>query len=474
MMTECIPRQLHFAKLGRRRVTASFDGGHLTSDGGGVLLGETDKRIGMLDRLSRCFTDHRDPGRIEHSARDLIAQRIFADALGYEDLNDHDSLRADPLLALLVGKADITGADRPRSRDKGRPLASSSALNRLELSRPEDAPTHRYKRIAADTGEMDLLYWDLCIEAHPRPPRRIVLDLDATDDPLHGRQEGRFFHGYYRCYCYMPLYVFWRDHLLLCRLRTADTDPGAGVVEELIPLIARIRSAWPDTEIVLRADSGFARDETMAWCEEEGLYYVFGLARNPRLQQMLGKALQKSRRRHLATGMPSRRYRQLRYRTLKTWSRGRRVIGKAEWIGKSNPRFVVTNLPRNRIGKQDLYEKLYCPRGDMENRIKEMQLGLFADRTSAATIAANQLRLYFSGFAYVLLCALRRLGLEGTGDERLQAGGLRLKFLKVAARMRITHRRIWLSLPSAYPWRREFAGMADRLARLPIHNMAPG
>ena len=474
MMTECIPRQLHFAKLGRRKVTASFDGGHLTSDGGGVLLRETDRRLGLLDRLARCFTDHRDPDRVEHSVRDLIAQRVFAQALGYEDLNDHDALRSDPLLAMLVGKGDVTGADRRRRRDRGKPLAAAASLNRLELSRPEDAPAHRYKRIAADHAKLDELLWDLFLEAHDLPPERIVLDLDATDDPLHGKQEGRFFHGYYRYYCYLPLYVFCGDHLLLCRLRTAATDPGAGVAGELVPLIARIRSAWPDTEIVLRADSGFARDQTMAWCEGEGAYYVFGLSRNPRLQKMLAKALQKSRRRHLATGMPSRRYRQLRYRTLDSWSRSRRVVGKAEWIGKPNPRFVVTNLPRSQIGRQDLYEKLYCPRGDMENRIKEMQLGLFADRTSAATLAANQLRLYFSGFAYVLLSGLRRLGLEGTGDGRLQAGGLRLKFLKVAARIRITHRRIWLSLPSAYPWRKEFARMAARLARLPAHHMAPG
>ncbi|MDE2936409.1 MAG: IS1380 family transposase, partial [Chloroflexota bacterium] len=283
------------------------------------------------------------------------------------------------------------------------------------------------------------------------------------------------FDFYHSCYCYMPLYVFCRDHLLLARLRSADSDPGAGVAGELGPLIERIRSRWPDTQIVLRADSGFAREETMAFCEREGIGYVFGLARNPRLQGMLSRALRKSRRRHLATGKPARRYRQLSYRTLKTWSRSRRVVGKAEHLAKgSNPRFVVSSLPPARIGKQDLYEKLYCPRGDMENRIKEMQLSLFSDRTSAATIAANQLRLYFSGFAYVLLEGLRRLGLQGTGNGRLQAGSLRLRFLKVAGRIRITHRRIWISLPGAHPFRPVFAGIVNRLAGIPVYDPSPG
>lgn len=475
MMTECNSRQLHFTSLGRRRVTARFDGGHLTSDAGGPLLAEMDRRLGMLERLADCFLDHRDPDLLEHSVRDLLSQRIFTQALGYEDLSDHDLLRSDPLLAMMVGKKDVTGSDRRRLRDRGRALASSSALSRLERSRPEEASTDRYRRIAADTGKMDSLLWDLCIEAHQRAPDRIVLDLDATDDPLHGRQEGRFFHGYYRSYCYLPLYVFCRDHLLLCRLRTADTDPGAGVAEELSPLIDRLRSAWPDTEIVLRADSGFARDQTMSWCEAEGIFYVFGLSRNARLEKMLARAMAKSQRRHLATGKPMRRYRQFQYRTLKTWSKRRRVVGKAEYLQKgANPRFVVTNLPSSAIGKRDLYEKLYCPRGEMENKIKEMQLALFADRTSSGTMAANQLRLYFAGFAYVLLEGLRRLGLKGTGNARLRCDSLRLRFLKIAGKVRITHRRIWISLPSAYPFQAAFAGIVDRLAEIPVYHPSPG
>ena len=360
-------------------------------------------------------------------------------------------------------------------RDQGRALASSAALNRLELARPGQARSDRYKRIAADTARMDALLWDLFLDSRDRPPRQIILDLDATDDPLHGHQEGRFFHGHYRAYCYLPLYVFCGDHLLLARLRRANTDPGAGVAEELAPMIDQIRQAWPDTEIVLRADSGFARDKTMSWCEANGVCYVFGLARNARLQRMLSKAMAKSRRRHLATGKRSRRFRGFRYRTLKTWSRRRRVIGKAEHLAKGpNPRFVVSNLPSAGSGKQDLYEQLYCPRGDMENRIKEQQLYLFSDRTSSGTLAANQLRLYFSGFAYVLLEGLRRLGLAGTGNARAQCHSLRRRFLKVAARIRITHRRIWLSLPSAYPWQGDFAGALARLSGVPAYQMRPG
>ena len=475
MMTECNSRQLHFSNSGRRKVTARFDGGHLTSDAGGLLVCETDKRLGLTRRLAACFSDHRNPDLIEHSVRDLIAQRVFALALGYEDLSDRDRLRSDPLPALLVGKADVTGQDRRRLRDKGRALAAASSLGRLGRSRPQEAPTDRYRRIGADSAAMDALLRDLYVEARDQPPRRAVLDLDAADDPLHGRQEGRFFHGYYRSYCYLPLYVFCGDRLLLARLRTADSDPGAGVADELTPPISRIGSAWPDTEIVLRADSGFAREETMSWCEEAGVFYVFGLARNPRLQQMLAKALHESRRRHAATGRPSRRYRGFGYRTLKTWSRSRRVVGKAEHLAKGpNPRFAVANLPSAAIGKRDLYEKLYCPRGETENRIEEMQLALLSDRTSSGTIAANQLRPYFSGFAYVLLEGLRRLGLKGTGRARLRCDSLRLRFLKVAGRIRIAHRRIWISLPSAYPFRAAFAGIVDRLAGIPVHHPSPG
>ena len=471
MTTECTPPQLEFGFHGRRRVTACFDGGRLTTDAGGLLLRDTDARIGLLDRMASCFGDYRNPSAVEHTVRDLVSQRVYGLALGYEDLNDHNQLRLDSLMALLVGKSDITGGDRRRARDKGRPLASASGLNRLELSLPEEARGSRYKRTPADGAALDRLLVDLFLEAFEEAPAEIVLDLDATDDPLHGTQEGRFFHGYYRCYCYMPLYAFCGDHLLLARLRRSDQDASAGTVRELTPIVARIREAWPDTRIVLRGDSGFCRERIMAWCEAEGLFYVFGVARTPRLAKRLAKALAKSRRRFHKTGKPSRRFREFPYRTRSSWSRKRRVVGKAEWLEKGgNPRFVVSNLPRSRAGKQPLYEQIYCARGDMENRIKEQQLDLFADRTSTATMAANQLRLCFSSFAYVLLAAMRRLALADTDSDRLQCGTMRLRFLKIAARIRITHRRIWIHLSNAFPWQNDFAQALANLQRKPLYH----
>ncbi len=471
MITECTPSQLEFGRHGRRRVTVRFDGGQLTSEGGGVLLRETEARLGLLERMASCFRDYRNPSAVEHTVRDLVAQRVYGLALGYEDLNDHNQLRRDAFMALLVGKSDITGADRRRTRDKGRPLASASALNRLELSRPGKAAGDRYKRIPADTKALDRLLVDLFLEAHEEAPAEIVLDLDATDDPLHGAQEGRFFHGYYGTYCYMPLYAFCGEHLLLARLRRSNQDGSAGTIRELTPIVARIREAWPEVRIVLRGDSGFCRERIMAWCERQGIGFVFGVARNRRLVRRIGRPLQKSRRRFHATGKASRRFREFRYRTDTSWSRKRRVVGKAEWLAKgANPRFVVSSLRRSRAGKQPLYEQLYCARGDMENRIKEQQLDLFADRTSSATMAANQLRLYFSSFAYVLLAAVRRLALADTGKARLQCGTLRLHLLKVAARVRITHRRIWIHLSDAFPWQNDFAQALANLQRKPLYH----
>ena len=469
MKTECTASDLEFQRHGSRRVTARFDGGRLTSDGGGLLLRETEARVGLLRRMASCFRDYRNPSDVEHTVQDLVSQRVYGLALGYEDLNDHNQLRGDSALALLVGKSDITGMSRRRERDRGRPLASASALNRLELSRWDQAAGDRYKRIAADWGKLDRLLTDVFLEAHDQPPEEIWLDIDATDDPLHGNQEGRFFHGYYRSHCYLPLYVFCGEHLLLSRLRSSNRDASAGTVEELAPIVARIRAAWPESRIVVRGDSGFCREKIMAWCEAEGLGYVLGVARNARLEAKLKPALRKSRRRFAATGKASRRFREFRYRTLSTWSRSRRVVGKAEWLAKgANPRFVVTNLPRSRVGKQALYEQLYCARGDMENRIKEQQLDLFADRTSTATLAGNQMRLYFSSCAYVLMCAMRRLALNGTRYAKAQCGTIRVRLLKIAARLRVTHRRVWLALSSAYPWQDDFAQALDNLRRRPL------
>ena len=468
MATECTPAQLQFHALGRRDVIGRFDGGRITSDGGGVLLRETDLRLGLMDRLAGCFSDHRNANSVEHGVRALVAQRVYALALGYEDLNDHDELRRDSLLALLVGRSDLTGRGRCRARDLGCPLAGSSTLNRLELGTAEGAATDRYKRIAADPEAMDRLLVEVFLESYARPPREIILDLDATDDPLHGRQEGRFFHGYYRHYCYLPLYIFCGEHLLCARLRPSNIDGSAGSVEELTRIVGQIRQRWPTTRIVVRGDSGFCREPLMRWCEARGHGYVFGLARNARLVRALGRELHEAQAEYLRTDEPARRYRDFRYRTRKSWSRSRRVVGKAEHLPKgANPRFVVTNLSVERADARHLYEELYCARGDMENRIKEQQLGLFADRSSSATLRANQLRLYFASFAYLLMHGLRRLGLAGTAHARAQCTTIRLKWLKIGARVRISVRKVWLSFSESYAHPDSFARILAKLRSHP-------
>ena len=468
-MTQCKPAQLEFHALGRREVVGRFDGGRITSDGGGLLLREVDARIGLLPRLAGCFVDYRNPESVEHPVQRLLAQRIYALALGYEDLNDHDVLRSDSLLALLVGKTDVTGEHRVRDRDKGCPLAASSTLNRLELSEPDAAMRSRYKRIAADPEALDRLLVDVFLESYQKPPREIWLDLDATDDPLHGHQEGRFFHGYYGCYCYLPLYIFCGEHLLCARLRSSNRDAADGSVDELRRIVGQIRERWPKTRILIRGDSGFCREAIMRWCEENRVGYLLGLARNERLVRAIGAELHEAYEAHQCSGKPARRFRDFPYRTRKSWSRARRVVGKAEHLAKgANPRFVVTNLPPSRAGARRLYEKLYCARGEMENRIKEQQLGLFADRTSAATMRANQLRLYFASFAYVLLYALRRLGLKGSALARAQCTTIRLKLLKIGARLKITVRKVWLSFSESYPYAKEFAQILAHLRSQPL------
>ncbi len=464
------PIDLEFASHYRRRVRARFSGQLMSSDGGGLILGEVDGRLGLIDRLAVCFADHRNPNAVTHSVRELIAQRVYGIALGYEDLNDHDALRSDPVLAMLCGKKDVTGSDR-----RGKPLASAATLNRLENSAPDAAPADRYRRIAANFQAMDDLLCDLFLEAHPRPPKRIVLDLDVTDDPVHGeQQEGRFYHGYYRSYCFLPLYVYCGQHLLACRLGVSNRDPGADVPEQISRIVERIRRAWPRTEIVLRGDSGFAREKTMAWCEENSVDFVFGLARNQRLVGAIASELSSARYRHRASGRPARFYRDFAYRTLDSWSRSRRVIGKAEHLDRGpNPRFVVTSLSRWQVGPAGIYERSFCPRGEMENRIKEMQLALFSDRTSASAFSANRLRLYFSGFAYVLLSGIRRLCPEAADNGRLRCDTIRLRFLKLAALIRITTRRIWITLPSACPAAQQYRKALAALARIPLYRAAP-
>ncbi len=471
METHCTTEQLLFEGLGRRSVVGAFDGGRLTSDSGVLLLREADRLFDVTGRLAACFTDYRDPERVEHPLQILIAQRVLGLAAGYEDLNDHDRLRDDSALALATGCADVTGAQRLRERDRGHALAGSSTLNRLELGDPDTAKCHRYKKILADGRIIDDLLVDLFLDSERRPPAQVVLDLDATDDRLHGNQEGRFFHGYYGHYCYLPLYITCGEHVLRCRLRRADCDASDGAVEELTVIVAQIRQRWPETKILVRGDSGFCRESIMAWCEDNGVDYVLGLARNARLQRRIAKALRKSRRRSAASGKASRRFREFRYRTLDSWSRSRRVVAKAEWLpgtGGGNPRFVVTSLDRQTIAKQALYEELYCARGDMENRIKEQQLWLFADRTSTATMRANQIRLYFSAFAGILLTILRRVGLQGTELANARFDTIRARLIKLAGRIKVSVRRVRISLSSVYPLQELFAQALTALRAAPV------
>jgi Transposase DDE domain group 1 len=438
MQTECNADLFGFARVEGRSVVAAFDGGKITSDAGGLLLGAADQAVGLIDRFARCFRDSRSEELIEHTVATMVGQRIFGIALGYEDVVDHDELRHDPIIAVLAGKLVAR-------RKNCAPVAGKSTLNRLELG--TDKPT-AYHKIGHDPQAIEDLFVDLFLDAHQRAPRQIILDLDATDDPLHVHQEGRFFHGYYDCYCYLPLYVFSGRHLLAAKLRRSNIDASAGAMEEVARIVAQIRARWPRIRILLRADSGFAREELMRWCELNGVDYLFGLARNVRLTAAITAELEAARHHSDRTGRPARRFKDFTWSTLDSWSRERRVVAKAEWTGGgANPRFVVTSLSRAEHQARHLYEKLYCARGEMENRIKECQLDLFADRTSAATMRANQLRLWFAAMAYVMLCGLRRIALRHTQFAQATCGTIRLKLFKIGALVRVSVRRIkiaWL------------------------------
>ena len=445
MPTQCNVDLFGYEVVEGRQVVAAFDGGDHTTDAGGVLLGATDRTIGLVGRFAACFDDGRAQAQVEHTVAAMVAQRVFAIALGYEDLVDHDHLRHDPVLAVLAGKLDA-------QRQHCAPLAGKSTLNRLEHA---PAAPSRYHKIGHDPAAIEGLFVELFLEAYKAPPKEIVLDLDATDDPLHGHQEGRFFHGYYDCYCYLPLYVFCGRHLLAAKLRRSNIDASAGAVEQVARIVGQIRARWPRVKILLRADSGFARDELMTWCETNGVDFVFGLARNERLVGAIAEDLAAAE--SLAQGGPARRFADFLWRTRDSWSRERRVIAKAEHLPKgSNPRFVVTSLPASAFAARTLYEDVYCARGEVENRIKEQQLDLFADRTSAATMRANQLRLWFASFAYVLLEALRRIGLRHTQFAMATCGTIRLKLLKIGAQVRKSVRRIKIAMASACPYQAEY------------------
>jgi hypothetical protein len=435
-------------------VVAAFDGGAITSDAGALLLGAADRAIKLTERLAACFHDVRRQELIEHEVVTLVGQRVFGIALGYEDLNDHDDLRHDPVMAVLAGKLEA-------KRDECAPVAGKSTLNRLELSRLQAT---RYHKISHNPVAIRRLMVDLFLDAHARAPEEIVLDLDATDDPVHGEQEGRFFHGYYDCYCYLPLYVFCGRHLLAAKLRPASLDAAAGAAGEVARIVAQIRHRWPKVRILLRADSGFAREELMAWCEANGVQFLFGLQQNERLVAEVADELGRAEARSRRTGKPTRSFKEFRYKTRRSWSRHRRVVGKAEFTnGEANPRFIVTSLRRAESKPKYLYEKLYCARGEMENRIKECQLDLYADRTSTATMRANQLRLWLASFAYILVCAVRRIGLHHTRFANATCGTIRLKLLKIGAYVRVSVRRIKFAMASSCPVAAVWGRAARRL-----------
>jgi hypothetical protein len=450
-------------------VEASFDGGHLSSDGGVLLLREVDARLGLTQRFAGCFTDLRKQHLIEHSVLELLRQRVYGLALGYEDLNDHDDLMRDPLLAVALGKRDPEGAGRRREGDRGKALASSSTLNRVELTPPDASEHSRYKKVVYHPQELQDLLVAVFLESFQEAPEELVLDFDATDDPLHGSQEGRFFHGYYGCYCYLPLYVTCGEHLLVAKLRTANRDASEGARDVLAYLVRRIRQCWPEVRIIVRGDSGFAREDLMRWCEENGVHYVLGLAKNVRLLKKIGKELVQARQGYEETKHATRVFTHFLYCTRTSWSRSRRVIAKAEHLEKgANPRFIVTSLGEGYATPKSLYEETYCARGDMENRIKEQQLDLFADRTSTGTFRANQLRLWFSSFAYVLVSATRRLALKGTRMANATCGTIRLKLFKIGARIALSFRRIRIHLASACPYQDVFQQACMNLLHYPL------
>ena len=442
MPTECSADLFGFAPVEGREVVGAFDGGAISSDAGALLLAAADRAIKLTERFAACFDDTRRQHLIEHEVVTLLAQRVFGIALGYEDLNDHDELRHDPMMAVLAGKLAAR-------REDCAPVAGKSTLNRLELSRLQ--PT-RYHKISHNPIAIKRLMVELFLDAHERPAQEIILDLDATDDPVHGEQEGRFFHGYYDCYCYLPLYVFCGRHLLAARLRPASMDAAAGAAQEVARIVAQIRRRWPHVRVLVRADSGFAREELMAWCEANGVHFLLGLQKNDRLIAEIANEIAQAEAKSRRTGKPARYFKDIRWTTRRSWSRERRVVGKAEFTtDEANPRFVVTSLKRAECKPKYLYEKLYCARGDMENRIKECQLDLYADRTSTATMRANQLRLWLASFAYVLLCAVRRIGLHHTPFANASCGTIRLKLLKIGALVRISVRRIKIAMASSCP-----------------------
>lgn len=466
MLTQCTPTRFDFQPLGSRDVVASFDGGRVTSDAGGLLLREVEAKFGFIAQFARCFSDHRDPECVTHTLEELLKQRVFGLCLGYEDLNDHDQLRYDPLLAVLVGKRDPLGADRP-GRDRGKALAGKSTLNRLELTPVRANGRSRYKKIVAHLDEMQQFFVRAFVQQYVVPPTRIVLDVDATDFVLHGHQLGRFFHGYYDAHCYLPLYIFCGDFPLLALLRPSDLDEPVGLRKHLQRIVAALRQAWPRVKILVRGDSGFCREPLMRWCEANGVDFLFGLAKNKRLLRILGGEMHQAQMQFEVTREPARVFKDFTYRTRKSWSRERRVVGKAEHLAKgTNPRFVVTSLPPEAFDARTLYEQEYCARGNMENRIKEKKLYLFANRVSCRTMRANQVRLNLATTAYILMRALRDFGLRETELAHAQCDTIRGKLLKLGATVQVSVRRVLLALSEAFPFQTIFRRAWENLRAL--------
>lgn len=456
MLTQCTPTLFDFQTLGHREVVARFDGGKVTSDAGGLLLREVEAKFGFITQFARCFTDYRDPNAVEHTLPELLKQRIFGLCLGYDDLNDHDQLRHDPLLAVLVGKKDPFGTDR-HGRNQGKALAGKSTLNRLELTPVRANADSRYKKIVAHLDTMQQYFVEMFVQQHVVPPTRVVLDVDATDFALHGHQLGRFFHGYYDEHCYLPLYIFCGDFPLVALLRPANLDEPVGLLKHLKRIVAYLRQHWPSVQILVRGDSGFCREYLMRWCEESRVDFLFGLAKNPRLKRILGAEMHQAKTQFEATKEPSRVFKDFTYQTNKTWSRERRVIGKAEHLAKGeNPRFVTTSLRQEAFEARTVYEQEYCGRGNMENRIKEKKLFLFADRVSCQTMRANQVRLCMSTVAYIVMRALRQFGLKETEMAQAQCDTIRVKLLKIGATIQVTVRRVVLALSEAFPFQTIF------------------
>lgn len=434
-MTDCTPLQLEFPACKRRKIEASFSGGHITSDGGSLLLRQADRRTGLLRQAASVLDDPRSRSRCEHSLLSLLRQRIYGLALGYEDLNDHERLRTDPALQTAVERDTV--------------LAGASTLCRWE---------NRANRESAWALHRVLL--DQFIASFKTPPDELILDFDATDDPVHGEQEGRFFHGYYDGYCFLPLYVFCGDRLLVSYLRPSKIDGAKHAWAILSLLVKSLRQAWPGVRIVFRGDSGFCRDRMLSWCERKKVFYIVGIARNPRLEDAGKNWRQQAARQYEESGQKQRLFGEFVY-AAHTWKRERRILVKAEHTPQGpNPRFVAINLPGD---PQKLYDEIYCARGEMENRIKEQQLDLFADRTSCHAWWANQFRLLLASLAYTLMEAIRRLALKNTGLARAQCGTLRLKLLKVGAIVIRNSRRIRLLLSSSYPYQTLFRNVAEAI-----------